>query len=174
MDAIHIHFLVNHVPILGTVFALVLGVAGLALRQPVLTRAAFVGFVVVGAASLVATKSGEEAEHRIENLALPGVTESVVHAHEDAAEVATYAALALAVAALVALAFGWSQPPPAWTAALVLAGALVVGGLMARAGALGGEIRHTEIRAGAGAASGGPDGAVDGAIDARRDEPDDD
>jgi len=152
MDATHFHLVVNHVPILGTVFALVLGLAGAALRKPDLLRAALIGFVVVGAASLAATKSGEEAEDTVEGL--PGVTEQVIHAHEEAAEVANYGAIALAVVALVALAFAWSSPLPVWATAAVLLVALGVSGLMVRAGNLGGEIRHTEIRAGGAAAAG--------------------
>lgn len=151
MDATHFHLVVNHIPILGTAFALVLGLAGAALHKPDLLRAALVGFVVVGAASLAATKSGEEAEHAVEGL--PGVTEQVIHAHEEAAELANYGAVVLGVLALVALAFAWSAPLPAWATAAVLVVALGVSGLMVRAGNLGGEIRHTEIRAGAPAAS---------------------
>lgn len=147
MDATHFHLVVNHVPILGTVFALLLGLAGAALRKPDLVRAALVGFVIAGAASLAATKSGEEAEHVVEGL--PGVTEQAIHAHEEAAEVANYGAIALGVGALVALAFAWSAPLPVWATAAVLVLALGVSGLMVRAGNLGGEIRHTEIRAGA-------------------------
>ena len=152
MDPAHLHLLVNHVPILGTLFALVLGVYGAARRQPEVVRAALLVLVVVGVASVVATRSGEGAEDAVENL--PGVSERVIHEHEEAAEVANYAAIALALLALGVLVWRRRHPDVGMApTAAVLVGVALVFGLMARAGNLGGEIRHTEIRGGTVAAT---------------------
>jgi uncharacterized membrane protein len=88
------------------------------------------------------------------------VSEAIIHEHEEAAEVANYAAIALALLALGVLV--WRRRAPEIGTAptvAVLLGALVVFGLMARTGNLGGQIRHTEIRAAA-AASGAEPGEV--------------
>lgn len=147
MDPAHLHLIANHVPILGTLFALVLGVYGAARHQPDVVRAALLALVVVGVASVVATRSGEGAEEVVEDL--PGVSERVIHEHEEAAEVANYAAIALALLALGVLVWRRRRPDVGVApAAVVLVGAALVFGLMARAGNLGGQIRHTEIRDG--------------------------
>ena len=147
MDPAHLHLIVNHVPILGTLFALVLGAYGAARRQPDVVRAALLALVVVGVASVVATRSGEGAEEVVEDL--PGVSERVIHEHEEAAEVANYAAIALSILALGVLVWRRRQPDVGLApTAVLLVGTALVFGLMARAGNLGGQIRHTEIRDG--------------------------
>ncbi|OZC01424.1 DUF2231 domain-containing protein [Rubricoccus marinus] len=147
MDATHLHLIVNHVPILGTLFALILGVYGAARRQPDVVRMALMALVVVGVASVVATRSGEGAEETVEHL--PGVSERIIHEHEEAAEVANYGAIALAVLALGVLVWRRRETDIGRApSVVVLVGAALVFGLMARAGNLGGQIRHTEIRDG--------------------------
>jgi hypothetical protein len=140
MNAAHLHLLVNHLPILGTFFGLALLVAALLLRKDDLRAAALVTLVIVGAAAQVAVRSGENAEHLVEEL--EGVEGAAVHRHEEAAEPAGWAALATAAAALAALLWRRGRAPLA-IATLVLA--LASAGLMARAGLSGGEIRHPEI-----------------------------
>lgn len=147
MDPAHLHLLVNHVPILGTLFALVLGLYGAIRRQPAVVRAALLALVVSGAMSVVALRSGEGAEEAVERL--PGVSERMIHEHEEAAEAANIAAVILALLALGVLVWKRKEPEigPLPTTA-VLIGAAIVFALMARTGNLGGQIRHSEIRPG--------------------------
>lgn len=149
MSDVHLHLLLNHVPILGTLFALLLGTYGAVRRQPPVVRAAFLALVVCGAASLAAKETGEGAEDAVEEIA--GVSERAIHAHEEAAEKATIASIVLALLALGVLV--WRRREEALgtgPTVAVLAGAAVVFGLMAWTGNLGGQIRHTEIRGDAG------------------------
>ena len=145
MTDVHLHLLLNHLPILGSLFALVLGIYGAARRQPAVVRAAFLALIVTGVGSFAATRTGEGAEDAVEEL--PGVSEALIHEHEEAAELANYAAIALALLALGVLVWRRrdAEIGTAPTAAILLS-ALVVFGLMARTGNLGGQIRHTEIR----------------------------
>jgi len=162
MNPAHLHLLVNHLPILGTLFGLLLGIYGAIRRQPPVVRAAFLALIVSGVAGLVAKETGEDAEEIVEHL--PGVDRRALHEHEEAADWATWAGLALAVTALGVLV--WKRREPdlgAVPTAGVLLLAAVVFALMARTGNLGGEIRHTEIRTGADAGS-----ATDGAALPRR------
>lgn len=145
MNDAHLHLLVNHVPVLGAVFAFLLGAYGLVRRQPDVVRAALLGLVLVGLGSVVAMQTGERAEEVVEHL--NGVSEGRIYEHEEAAEVANYAAIAMGALALGVLVWQRGQPriglPPT---GVLLVVALVVVVLMARAAALGGEIRHPEIR----------------------------
>lgn len=148
MSDVHLHLLLNHIPILGTLFALVLGLYGAIRRQPDVLRAAFLTLIVTGIGSVAALRTGEGAEDAVENL--PGVSEATLHEHEEAAETANIAAVVLGLLALGTLVWKRKEPGLGTPATVVvLAGAVVVFGLMARTGNLGGQIRHIEIRDGA-------------------------
>ena len=144
MNDVQLHLLVNHVPILGTLFALLLGLSGAGRRQPAVVRAAFVALVVCGAAAFVTKETGEDAEEPVEEIV--GVDRRARHEHDEAAETATWASLVLALAALGVLVWRRREDDlGAVPTAVVLVAAAAVFGLMARAGNLGGQIRHTEI-----------------------------
>ena len=164
MNDVHLHLLVNHVPVLGTVFALLVGTYALARRQPDVLRVALGVLVICGAGSFAATQTGERAEEVVEDL--PGVSEALIHEHEEAAEAANIASIALAVLALGALVWRRRQPDVGTVPAVVLlVGALATAGLMARAANAGGEIRHPEIRG---------DGSSPALGDGTHDDPSDD
>lgn len=152
MNDVHLHLIVNHVPILGTLFALVLGVYGAVRRQPTVVRAAFLALIVSGLGGYVAQETGEGAEEAVEEL--PGVSERLIHEHEEAAEWATWTGVVLALVALGVLVWRRREAEVGTVpTAAVLVFAAVVFALMARVGNLGGEIRHTEIRGDAGLAA---------------------
>ena len=144
----HVHLLVNHVPILGGLFALlVLGWGALRRERAVLSLA--LGLLAVLAAAAIAVHStGERAVDAA--LHLPDVTRELVDRHESAAGKATtvyFVAGLLAVAGLVA--FRRRPAYPAWYLALMLVVGAVNAAAVGWAGMLGGEIRHTEVRPGA-------------------------
>ena len=169
MSDVHLHLLLNHIPILGTLFALVLGLYGALRRQPAVVRAAFLALIVTGIGSVATLRTGEGAEEAVEHL--PGVSERIIHEHEEAAETANIAAVVLALLALGALVWRRKEPDLGMPATvIVLVGAVVVGGLMVRTGNLGGQVRHTEIRDGQPA----PEASGGGALPAREYEREDD
>lgn len=143
MDAAHLHLLLNHVPVLGTVFGLLLLGYGLLRRRAEAARIAFVVFAAVGVAAGATYLTGEAAEEAIE--AVAGVPDALVERHEDMAFFALWSAVALGVLALGALA--WSRRhAPLRPGVLVLAVALGVAGLMGYTANLGGQISHVQIR----------------------------
>ncbi len=80
---------------------------------------------------------------------VPGRSARAHHEHEEIGELSFYAASALGIVALAALV-RWRREPlpnPAWLGVLV--GTLAVSGMMGYTGLLGGQVRHTEVRAGA-------------------------
>jgi len=80
---------------------------------------------------------------------LPGVSQSLIKQHEEAAGVALGGVLGVGTLALAGLVwFRGKRLIPAWFGVLTLTGALAVSGLMAWTASLGGQVHHPEIRAG--------------------------
>ena len=148
MSAVHVHLLLNHVPILGSFFGLALLAWGLVRRSDEVVRAAWLTWALSGLCVLPVFFSGEPAEDAV--LGRPDVSEMFVERHEDAAKRALVASLALAALSLGALAAarGERRPSRPWTLATLVAG-LVAAILLTVAGGLGGQIRHAELRPGA-------------------------
>lgn len=147
MSLVHLHLLLNHIPIIGTIFIIALLADAWLRRNSDLAKAALGAAVVVGAVAIAVYFTGEPAEEAVEHL--PGVTESLIERHEDAATIATIGAGILgAVAAGVLLRFRGRPIARAVTLGSLVS-ALALGGLMGWTSNLGGQIRHSEIRAGA-------------------------
>lgn len=144
---VHLHLLINHLPIIITALGLVL--VGLAAwrHDDSIARVAFAFFVGGAISALPTYLTGEGSEDAVINL--PGVTEALIDQHQ---EIALIAAIALGVLGTYALWALWRHRRPAVLSPTIvrvaLAGALVSSGLMAYTGLLGGQIRHTEIRSG--------------------------
>jgi hypothetical protein len=147
MSGVHLHLLVNHVPIVGAYFALALLAGSLLYARDVLQRLALGLLVVVAIVGGIAKLSGDPAEHAVTGM--PGVTRAMIHEHEDMADKAFIAAVIVGVGALFCLVRWRQLPIPTGAVAGCTAGTVVVAGLMAYAGLLGGEVRHVEVRPGA-------------------------
>ena len=143
----HIHLLVNHVPILGALFALALLAASFVWAPDVLRRTAFVVLIGTGVASAIADLTGEPAEDAVRGL--PGVLRDAIHAHEEFAEAAYIGAIVLGVLALIGLVWWRRSSVPRGATLVALIGSTALAGAMAYTGLLGGRIRHTEVRPGA-------------------------
>jgi peptidoglycan/LPS O-acetylase OafA/YrhL len=174
MDATHLHLLVNHLPILGSFFALPLLVLALWRRQePWLFAGAALLLLIGGAAGVVAEESGEGAEEAVEHLA--GVSEALIHEHEERAEVATPLAVITGLAALGVAALSLRRRAtwlPGGAVVLLLTG--VTAGTMAWVGQSGGLIRHTELRDPSSNAGGPSTPALSGEHGERGEQEDDD
>lgn len=147
MSWVHLHLLLNHVPVLGTAFAVLLLAYGAARHSADVTRASLGAFILFGLLGIVVYLTGEPAEEAVEHL--PGVSKSLIEAHEEAAFVAMLLLAAFGLAALVALIRfrgGRSIPRGVVLSALLLS--LIPAGAMAWTANLGGQIRHEEIRSG--------------------------
>lgn len=144
MSEVHIHLLLNHVPVIGVFGAmLVLGI-GIVKRSQDVMRVGLGLVVLVAVASLVVYLTGEPAEHLVERL--PGISKTALEAHEDAAFYATVVALLLGVAVAAGLLVYRNRTVPLWLAVWTLLLSLVSAGVTAWTAGLGGQIRHSEIR----------------------------
>lgn len=146
MDAAHIHLLLNHVPVLGTIFGLLLLAYATWRDTEESAKVALAVFVVVGLASLVVYLTGEAAEELVEGLA--GFSEPIAERHEEAALIAAVAAGLLGAVALAGLWLYRRRRVARWFRVLALLLALGVTGLMGWTANLGGQVMHAEIRPG--------------------------
>ncbi|WP_456429017.1 hypothetical protein [Rhodocaloribacter sp.] len=168
MSAAHVHLLLNHVPILGILFGTLLLAFALWRKKPELVRLSLGLFVFTGLVAIVVYLTGEGAEELVEHG--PGVSESLIEAHEDAALFAFIAALVLGAASLAALFVRDLQQR---LAPVVLALAVVTSGLMVWTGAQGGQINHPEIRSDTAVISAPGSDTERGADDDAHEEPED-
>jgi len=149
MNQAHIHLIVNHAPILGSLFAAVLLGVGVLRQNITLTKAGLGAVLVAGVLCLPAQLTGEGAAAIAQNL--PRVSRALIHNHAEAAELGFWVLEATATLALLSLLMLKHNSPKARLLTLLtLVAAVVSFGLLARAGNLGGQIRHTEIREGFG------------------------
>ena len=146
----HLHLLVNHSPIFGSIFALVLLIASYFTSADTFRRTAFVILIATAIGGAAADLSGDAAEEAIKGF--PGVRRDVIHAHEEMADKAYILADILGVLALGGLVRWRRQPIPPSAALVAVLATAFVGGAFIYTGLLGGQIRHTEVRPGATAA----------------------
>ncbi|WP_139921006.1 hypothetical protein [Hymenobacter sp. DG01] len=144
MNEAHLHLLLNHSPLLTCLFGLVLLLIGLLRPTPVLIRTGLWTILVAAVLCLPTQLTGEGAEEALSSL--PGISPSLIQAHEKAAELGFWALELTGALALVTLQLTSRLRLMAW---LTVVGALLSLGLLARAANLGGAIRHPEIRAAA-------------------------
>lgn len=146
MSGAHLHLILNHIPVLGAVFGLLLLSYGVWKRNDGVVRASLGSLAVVGLAGLAAYLTGEPAEELVEHL--PGISESILERHEDAAYLATIGGGVVGLIALAGLLFHRARPVGSGFSAVMLLLTLGSFGGMAWTANLGGQIRHAEIRSG--------------------------
>ncbi len=144
MSAAHLHLILNHIPVLGTVFGIAVLGYGLWRAQDAVVRIALALFVVAGLGAAGAYFTGEGAEETVEGL--PGMTESVIEPHEEIAFYAFLLAIGLGLLSLGVLAWKRSDEVPSGVGTATLLLALLTAGVMGYTANLGGKIRHTELR----------------------------
>jgi len=144
-NAAHWHLVLNHLPVVGSLAALLLLAWAWVKNTDDLKRTAVASLVLVALVTLPAFLTGEPSERYLKGL--QGVSSRWMSNHEDLAEVALWVNLLVGAAALAALiCFRKRNLFPRWTVGVLLAACLVVCGLMLRTASFGGKIRHAEIR----------------------------
>lgn len=145
MNGAHFHMVVNHLPIIFPIVGLIVLLTGLVVKSEPIKRVGFFVFILGAISNMPAFASGEGAEEMAEGL--PGVTEHLIHEHEEKAEFFGLMNYLLGLISLVALWLSWKQNAIAkWVALIALIFAPIVITLAKSVGTSGGEIRHTEIR----------------------------
>ena len=156
MNPAHLHLLLNHSPIIGTIVALGLFVMALMRDQDELKQASLALFVLIALVAVPAFMSGYAAQDAIKDL--PDVSMAMIQTHQGTALLALLLMEITGAAALTGLwRFGrgarkedkpWMSSPAQMNLYAVLLLAMATVGLMAVTGTTGGEIRHPEIMSG--------------------------
>ena len=147
MSWVHLHLLLNHVPVMGTFIGLLLLLVAFVRKSEELKKVTLAFFVLIALVTIPVYFTGEPAEELIENI--PGISEAVIERHEDAAIFSLIAVEVVGLVALVGLLlFRRKKSVANLLATATLAFSLVAGGLMGWTANLGGQIRHTEINSG--------------------------
>ena len=144
MDGTHVHLLLNHFPIIGTLIGTLLLIYSFLKKEIKIQQISLAIIFVMAALAIPVFLTGETAEEAVENL--PGVMKSVIHEHEEASEVAFWVMMATGLLALISIGMQMLETGFAKTLIIItMILSIVSSGLMARAGYLVGQIRHTEI-----------------------------
>ena len=142
----HLHLMINHLPVFGSIIAVVLLGWALVAHSRELTRAGLILAIVCGIGGFAAKETGEGAEDQLETL--PWYSRDLVHEHEEAADFA-FITLALAGAAAVVTLVRMRGGRPARLETGITLALLVIGfAATARTALEGGKIRHEELRPG--------------------------
>lgn len=145
MNLVHLHLILNHLPVVGMLIAAATLGFGIFLKSGSAHRVGLWLVAVAAVLALPAYLTGEPAEDAAENF--PGVSEALIEPHEDAAGVALALSLAAGLVAVpAALMLRANCPLAAKATWLAFALAVAASGTMAYTAALGGQIRHPEIR----------------------------
>ena len=148
----HLHLLLNHVPVIGTLLGLLLLLVAFVRKSEELKKVTLVLFVLIALVTVPVYLTGEPAEEMVENI--PGISKAMIDRHENAA---FFTLIAVEVTGIIALAgllvFRTKKGLGNLLALVTLAFSMVSGGLLAWTSNLGGQVRHTEISSGVGAES---------------------
>jgi uncharacterized membrane protein len=145
MNQTHIHLLITHLPIIGSILGGLVLIHGIWTKSHQVLIAAYNVLIVSAIGAVIAYATGEGAEDGVENI--PGIAKSMIDQHEDSAVISLIALIILGAVSVIGLLITLKKSSLIRPVALVALFISVVGfGLIARTGYLGGQIRHTEIQ----------------------------
>ncbi len=158
----HLHLLVNHLPVEGSIAAFLILLWALVRNNAELKRLALLAFVLVGICTFVADQTGDGASREMRNVS--GIDKAKIHEHSQSADYAQMIGFGLAVVSALGLIMAWQKKddpsalngpkeyarshksPPQWVMIVVLLAGLLEISVFARTAYLGGLIRHPEIQ----------------------------
>lgn len=144
MNQTHIHLLITHLPIFGSILGGLVLAYGLWSKSNNTTIAAYFLFIISSIGAGISYLTGEAAEETVENI--QGVVEANIKTHEEFALFALISLIILGVASILGLFLTIKKSTLTRTTAFVILFiSLISFGLVARTGYLGGQIRHIEI-----------------------------
>lgn len=145
MSPVHVHLALTHVPVLFIPLALFILLWGIKRQNPSIRKIAFSILVLASIISIPVFLTGEPAEETVENL--PLVSNALIESHEEAAETAFIVTLITGAFSLLSLLLASRQKIEINLAKLIIVLAMVGSVSLLYTANLGGQIRHSEIRA---------------------------
>lgn len=145
MNDAHLHMIVNHFPIIGTILGLGILISGMFLKNKTVKNTAYSLFIVGAIFAFASMATGEGAEEMVENM--PSVGRKIIHEHEDMAEKLAIVLYLLGLIAIAGFYLNIKNYAKACLVSYIAATVAIIGVLLAvQTGTTGGEVRHTEIR----------------------------
>ena len=145
MNDAHFHLVVNHLPIVGVLIGLLVLLIGFIINKPQVKVTALGIFIFSAVASIAAFFTGEGAEDVVENIS--GISETLIHAHEEYAELFFIAILVLGFVSIITMFLEVKSLKYAKYGFMLALALSIISTVLAKyVGTSGGQIRHTEIR----------------------------
>jgi uncharacterized membrane protein len=148
MNDAHFHLVVNHLPIVGVLIGFLVLLVGYIIKKPQIKNMALGIFIFSAVTTIAAFLTGEESEEVIENLL--GISETLIHKHEEYAELFFTMMLILGgISGLTAFVEYKKSQFTKYGFVLVLLLSITAIVISKYVGTSGGEITHIEIRSNA-------------------------
>ncbi|MGB0601716.1 MAG: hypothetical protein ACPGKZ_05660 [Flavobacteriaceae bacterium] len=145
MDPTHLHLILTHFPIVGTLIGILILAYGQFAKKKEVKKLALVLFIVMSLLTIPVFLSGHEAEETVEHL--PGISEELIESHEELAEKAIWYMGLLGFVSLINLIVLVKKMSYSNILSFItLLVSIVTFSLFAGVGNEGGKIRHSEIR----------------------------
>ncbi|MBC7523545.1 MAG: hypothetical protein H7239_03815 [Flavobacterium sp.] len=145
MNDAHLHLLVNHFPIIGTIFGFGILLAGIILKNTTLKNTAYIIFIVTAIFGFLSIYTAEGAEEIVEDM--PNIGPQIIHEHEEIADKLALLLYVLGAVSIIGLYLNFKNHAKAKIVSVVALIISIAGVVIAQqVGTSGGEIRHTEIR----------------------------
>ncbi len=146
MNAAHLHLVLNHFPVIGTMISIFVLLIGFLKRSDDIKKASALILILTALITIPVYLTGDKAQAKIEGN-YEDVDEEFIEGHE---EFALYSFIAMDIIGAVALGalifFRKPKTLPNSLAVLLLIMLLIVNGMMGWTANLGGKIHHPEIR----------------------------
>jgi hypothetical protein len=153
MNWAHVHLMINHIPVIGILGAILMLVYSLIRKSEEVKMVSFGLFAIIALITPAVYFTGGAAEKIVKNL--PGVTEKYIGSHEEIASLTLVLTEILGITSLAGFVhLRRSGAIPKWVVAMVLVLSLITATTANLTANLGGQIRHTEIRDDAGSRAG--------------------
>ncbi|MBK6861907.1 MAG: hypothetical protein IPK91_14280 [Saprospiraceae bacterium] len=144
MNLAHVHLLITHLPVFGSILGAIVLAYGLYTKSTHTISASYLLLIISALGVGISYLTGESAEELVEQI--PGVSKNRIHEHEEAALFGLISLIVVGLNAILGLIFNFKNLEKArLIAQIALICSLFSFSVMARVGYLGGQIRHTEI-----------------------------
>jgi uncharacterized membrane protein len=145
MNDAHLHMVVNHFPITGTILAVGILIGGIIIKNKAVKNTSYWVFIVAAIFGALSMSTGEGAEEIVKDM--PTVGWEIIHEHEEIAEKLALLLYLLAALSLLALYLNFKKnTKEKLISYIVVAIGIASLFVIQKVGTSGGEIRHTEIR----------------------------
>jgi uncharacterized membrane protein len=144
MNQTHVHLLITHLPIYGSILGFIILAYGLWTKSNQTKIAAYIVFIISSIGAGIAYLTGEAAEETVEDI--QGIAKKMIEEHEEFAIVALVSLIILGLVSVIGLFLTLKKPLLTKTIAwVILFTSIISFALVAWTGYLGGQIRHTEV-----------------------------